>query len=388
MRADRPAKALLHIAAALVCACAASNPEERGELACSELRLASQPAGASAILVVNDAMRRDALAAYGGRARTPHFDRFAGENLLFESAMTQAPWTKPSVATLFTSLYPSQHRLESHPELRRTGGNEPLEADVLAPGLTTLAEALQGSGFRTAAFVANPWLAEGFGFEQGFEVYDASFARWGAAGDAVAAAALAWLRGLAPHEPFFLYLHLVESHRPYGALPAGALDELRRQTAGRAPLRGNGPEDANLPLVIHLDDGRSLAEAGLPLTRGLLRESYRRGVEAFDRVLGSFLDGIAGAGLWERTAVIVTSDHGEALFGRGYGNHGNGLYQDETAIPLAAHLPGVTPTRGRVGCLVGLVDAMPSLCAYLGARCPEDLEGRSFLRDAGAPAPP
>src|SRR5262249_7734447 len=94
---------------------APESSDERGEPAGSELRLASRPVGASVILVVNDAMRRDALSAYGGRARTPRFDRFAAENLLFESAMTQAPWTTPSVATLFTSLYPSQHRLASHP---------------------------------------------------------------------------------------------------------------------------------------------------------------------------------------------------------------------------------------------------------------------------------
>jgi arylsulfatase A-like enzyme len=77
--------------------------------------------------------------------------------------------------------------------------------------------------------------------------------------------------------------------------------------------------------------------------------------------------------------VIVTSDHGEALFTRGYGDHGKGLFDDETALPLIAQLPGVEPARGRVGCPVGLVDLLPSLCAYLGIDCPDSVQGVSLL---------
>ncbi len=80
--------------------------------------------------------------------------------------------------------------------------------------------------------------------------------------------------------------------------------------------------------------------------------------------------------------MIVTSDHGEALYRRGYGNHGQGFFQDETALPLVARLPGVSPERGRVECLVGLVDLMPSLCDYLGAECPSAASGWSFVAGA------
>ena len=78
----------------------------------------------------------------------------------------------------------------------------------------------------------------------------------------------------------------------------------------------------------------------------------------------------------------MTSDHGEALFTRGYGNHGTGLYDDEIAIPLVARLPGVTAATSPITCRVGLIDLMPTICSYLGLDCPEPLFGLSLLEPA------
>ena len=94
-----------------------------------------------------------------GPARTPSFDAFARENLCFDRAYSPAPWTKPSMVTLFTSLYPSQHGVVSHPVLRSTHGlSLDRRTDLLSEGFTTLAEILQSAGFTTSAFVGNPWL--------------------------------------------------------------------------------------------------------------------------------------------------------------------------------------------------------------------------------------
>src|SRR5262249_55327577 len=178
----------------IVPAVASAVPAADGDLVCGDLRSTGAPKGANLLLVVNDATRRDRMGAYGGPARTPAFDAFASKNLLFEQAFTHAPWTSPSVSTLFTSLYPSQHGVLSNPKARqRLAPNlsEPLpRIDVLAPGLTTLAEVLRGSGYRTAAFVGNPWLQSRFGFDQGFELYDDTFASWEVKGEVVVKAAL------------------------------------------------------------------------------------------------------------------------------------------------------------------------------------------------------
>jgi len=84
----------------------------------NELAL-SAPKNVCVVFILNDTMRRDHVNIYGGRVETPNFDAFARDGVLFENAFTQAPWTKPSVSTLFTSLYPSQHGVISHPYFRK-----------------------------------------------------------------------------------------------------------------------------------------------------------------------------------------------------------------------------------------------------------------------------
>jgi arylsulfatase A-like enzyme len=325
-------------------------------------------------------MRRDVLSFYGGRAATPRLDAFAASHLTFDETVSQAPWTKPAIATLFTSLYPSQHRVESHPRLagRDPRSAEPVEADVLAPSLETLAEVLQREGVRTAAFVANPWLVAPFGFEQGFDVYDSRFARWGASGEQVVDAGIAWLDGLGEKDRFFLYLHTIDSHRPYGRIPVDDLTGTRaRLNAGRPlPTR----EALRFASRIRLEDGRFAREAGFELTDALLREAYLQGVERFDGIFGRLLDALAARpALDARTAVIVTSDHGEALYERGWGNHGGALYEEDVRVPLFARLPGVRPASARIDCATGLVDWMPTLCGYLDVGCPGGVRGWSLL---------
>jgi arylsulfatase A-like enzyme len=122
------------------------------------------------------------------------------------------------------------------------------------------------------------------------------------------------------------------------------------------------------------------------LSLALLVRAYDRGIERFDAALGQLLDGLAARPDWPRTAMLVTSDHGESLYEHGWGNHGRSLFGPELRIPLAARLPGVSPQPGRVACPVSLIDLAPTVCDYLGVRCPRSFVGQSLLRDA-APAP-
>jgi choline-sulfatase len=382
-------RALVSVAVVLLSGCAGAPPVEP-EPACRDIRRLAVPADANLIVIVNDTNRRDRMGAYGGPAHTPAFDALARANLLFEHAYTQSPWTKPSVATLFTSLYPSQHGVTDDPQIRspfdvqRAGAL--VEADVLAPELDTLAEVLQRAGFKTAAFVSNPWMEKRFGFDQGFETYDDSFARWGTPGEVVSRAALAWLAERQPNERFFVYLHYLDSHLPYGALDRAEVARRRTELAAdHRPL--NEQAKVAVQMVPRFPDGQPAVAAGAPPVLGLLEMAYDAGLEKFDRALAQFLDAFARHPAYERTAILVTADHGEALFAHGWGNHGLGLYDDEVAIPLAARLPGLAADGGRVECLVGLIDVLPSMCAYLGVTCPSAVVGVSFVPPAaGSPA--
>ena len=350
---------------------------------CDAIPGGRRPANGSVVLVLNDTMRRDRMGIHGGPARTPHFDRFASENLWFLRAVTQAPWTKPSVATLFTSLHPSRHGVITHPSHQKRAGEELgrrlASSDRLPDAAVTLAEAFQAAGFRTAAFVANPWMDRRFGFEQGFEHYDDSFARWDVPGAQVVEAALAWLAGLPADQRFFLYVHTIDTHRPYPALTWSEVEEALAQPAppGSLPIAAR----REIRSLIRIEGPRPPGVQPPP-SRRALRRAYDKGIEVWDASLGTLLEGLARDPRWDRMAVLVTSDHGEALYERGYGNHGLGLYQSDVAVPLAVRLPGAGPAR--VQCRVGLIDVMPTLCDWGGLDCPATMEGRSFF--AGEPA--
>jgi arylsulfatase len=360
---------------------------------CTAIEVGRRPDNPSIVLIVNDAMRRDYVGIYGGRAATPNFDAFARENLYFDEAFSNAPWTKPSIATLFTSTYPSQHALASHPELRermRRDTDSPTlpEVDMLSDGYTTLAELLRDAGYRTAAFVSNPWMSKEFGFSQGFEVYDDSFARWEADGLEVSRAALEWLAGIEPDEKFFLYVHYVDSHQPYGTLQdPDVWDNLRPLAKGLPPKSAEARR--LFKWLTHHEQQQFTAKTVAQLdwlgpSVAFVEMAYARGIEDFDRALGTFLGGFREHAAWENSAVVITSDHGEALFQRDYGSHGVGLYDDELAIPFAAKLPGVRVREPRVECSVELIDVLPTLCSYLGIEAPEHAFGRDFLGSSGS----
>lgn len=382
------------IALGVLAACGAEpGPPEVG---CGELHLGEGTPERSVVLVLVDTLRRDAPGAYGGAAETPAFDRVASEGLLFERSWSQAPWTKPGVASLFTSLYPSQHGVATHP----SGGpaahlGEAPEAprsirqtDLLHPELVTLAELYRDAGFATAGFVSNPWMAKGLGFGQGFETWDDSMARWGAPGEAVSLAALRWLRARPERRPYFLYLHYLEPHRPYGRPPR------ERVRAHAEAIRAEGRPAAEhvareiARLVRYPDGGSPVRRDGLPPNRRLLELAYHQGASDFDAALAAFLRGHArqeGAG---EAALLVTSDHGESLYEHGFGNHGSSLYEAEVAVPFAARLPGVAPQPARVRCPVTAIDVMPLLCRYSGLDCPAQAMGRDHLLAGGEDAPP
>lgn len=345
------------------------------------------------LIVLNDTMRRDSLGIYGGAAATPHFDAFGRENLLFRRAYSQAPWTIPSMATLFTSLYPSQHGTLSHPVIRERNGDGRREAatDVLAQSHVTLAEVLREAGYATAAFVSNPWLRAEMGFAQGFDRYDDSFADdWRHdRQEEMTQAAIEWLDDRRRDRPYLLFLHYLSSHRPFEGLPREEADRIANehplQETGAWPAgshRSNHYREKRMAPehVVTLDDGRPLAEVGIVPTIHHVRRAYERGVERFDQELGRILAALARDPDQDETIVLILSDHGEALYERGpYGSHGTDLFEEQIAIPFAARFPGVSASSVDVQRVVGLIDVLPTLCRRLGIVCPTPTYGVDML---------
>jgi arylsulfatase A-like enzyme len=358
----------------------------------SESVAASCPAAAlreavgprSVVFVLADTLRPDRLGAYGGPAHTPVFDALAAEGLRFERAWANAPWTKPSIATLFTGLQPSQHGVVSHPRLRGDASGEGAFNDVLGGGHETLAEALARAGWHTGGIVTNPWLGAEFGFAQGFASWDDALAANDAPGPQVSRAALEWIEALPDDgRPFFLDLHYMDPHEPYRMIPEAALAARRAAIEADARLVDPAWQQAIGRLAVD-ERGQQIAARGVPSNLALLELAYDMGVEAFDRALGVLLDGLDAIPRAQDALLVVTSDHGQALYRRGWQGHGHGLFADETGIPLLFRARGL-PAGDVVDCPVGLVDLRSTLCDLLGVTCAGPDAGRSLLASEGEP---
>jgi hypothetical protein len=142
-----------------------------------ETSQARQPARAGApnvIVLLVDTLRADRLGCYGASpSPSPVLDRLAARGTVFEHAISQASWTMPAVASLFTGLLPWSHGMVG--ESREWGDTAVAENDsggsFLADPLVTFAELAEASGISTVGAAANPIVSRGTNLAQGFESF-------------------------------------------------------------------------------------------------------------------------------------------------------------------------------------------------------------------------
>lgn len=297
-----------------------------------------------AIVYLVDTLRADHTTPYGyARDTTPELARFSKDAVVFEAAIANASWTKPSVASVFTSLLPGRHRAV---QLR-----DPLEL-----GLMTLAEMVQAKGFATGAAVANSVIySEGGNFEQGFDV----FAGLHGAGNrpsklvpaaGVVDAALGWLderRGF----PRFLYVHTMDPHVPYA--PPPPFD--RRYEPQPTPEHPGA-------------DPRS--DAKEPLDRERMIAQYDGDVAYGDQEFGRFVRELRARGVYDRALLVFMADHGEEFQDHGGWLHGRSVFDELIRIPLIVKFPGNRDAGRRVAQQVQEVDVLPTVLAALDLPVP------------------
>jgi len=308
------------------------------------------------VLIILDTLRADKLSSYGFRQNTsPALDALAARGARFETVETQAPWTRPSIGSMLTSLYP------------RTVGIYREGGDQLHDRFTTLAEALRRNGYRTIGATANPHLNRVFNFHQGFQEYFESNILW------------ANMPGVEMPE---------EGHDPILWRAPDMFERIEEV------LDAESPEDAARPHYIQVDL-MEVHEYGAPWLledeyRGMyggapLERKYYQAIRQVTDDVGDFVASIREREGWENTVFVITSDHGEGLYdhrGLRFGNvHGFYLYESCTEVPLILHgtAPGLIPRGEVVEQRVTLLDVMPTILELAKAEVPDTLEGRSLV---------
>ena len=337
------------------------------------------PAGApDVVLIVVDTLRADHLSCYGYTAiHTPHNDRLAGDGIRYANTFSQASWTRPSIATILSGLYPSSHGAIH-------------KADILPDRVDTLAENLQRFGYRTVGFADNANISQAFNFQQGFDEYhylapsffflaDESAAQlalysglrlirerflshwvdvhhYYQPAEVVTAEVTSWLAGGAERRPFFLFIHYMDAHDPY---------------------------------MVHPFNGEGYARVANPNPPQAVAERYRQlydgGIVYLDEHLGALFDTLRTRNLYDRSLVILTADHGEEFQEHGGWWHGTTLYDEQIHVPLLVKPPGTSVAGRVIEELATSLDIAPTVLAAAQAPIPAAFQGHVLPLDDGQP---
>lgn len=314
-----------------------------------------QPRRFNLLIYLVDTLRADALQPYGyGRGTSPFLRDFARECMVFTNVLGHTAWTKPSVATLLTGLYPSTHAVSQHDRF-------------LHPKIVTLAERLDG--FQRVFVTTHPVITRETGYAQGFDPAGYySYPQKQA--PEVAALLEPLLSKLDRSTPFFLYVHTIDPHYPYD--PAPPFDRL---VLHNGSLVEREPEQLSKAFIAGIK--RHSAELG-PKDVEYIRSLYDSEVARTDYYFGKVVSYLKGQGLYDDTMIIFTADHGEEFREHGGFQHGHTLYQEIVRLPWIIKPPKGLGSPGIVHDRIQQVDLVPTLLELLGKAPAPELPGASF----------
>jgi arylsulfatase A-like enzyme len=302
------------------------------------------------VVILIDTLRADRLPFYGyPKVTTPFLNELASRSTVFEQAFAGSSWTAPATASIFTGLYPFQHGvvmgLAAQLQIIKKDPN--IKINRIPDNVLTMPEVFKANGYRTFTVADNANISRAQGFHQGFDRM-VCLSHRGA--PAVNSEVLKLEREIKGKTPYFLYIHYNDPHKPY--------------KLALAPGEGNGER-------IH--DQKLVYDKELALVDASIRELFQR--------FG-----------WKRdTLVVVTADHGEEMFERGFYGHGRTLFNTVIHVPLLFFYPESGRVQGgRVPGPVSTLDILPTLSSLLRFGKLRDVAGIDLapqLRDPGQPAP-
>ena len=296
------------------------------------------PSDLNVLFVTIDTLRADLGYLGNPRNVSPHLDALAKQSVVFERAYSLASYTGKSMGPLMIGKYSSEV----------DGGFS--HFNKYSKRETFVQERLQAAGVRTLSVQGYWYFFKDAGFERGFDVIDASAAPKTAAiegdqssnSDEQSDAAIKLLAGSELAEKrFFMWLHFVDPHAEYAPHPEHDFGTKQR-------------------------------------------DKYDGEVAFVDEQLGRVLGALEKTPFAARTAVVVTSDHGEAFSEHGMIRHGFELWEELVRVPLIVKVPGVPPRR--ISARRSAIDVVPTLLDLFKvpfeAQKPTDfLSGESLLPD-------
>jgi choline-sulfatase len=325
----------------------------------------SQPVAAKdppqgVIVLLIDTMRADHLPPYNKATpvKAPIITQFANEGSVFEEAQAPENWTKPSVASVLTGLTPASHG---------TKGSE----SKLSDKALMVSEVFKQAGYDTGAFLANGYVSDKFGFNQGWDFYT-NYIRENKSTTAehVFRDAANWIE---QHKSkrFFVYVQTIDPHVPYD--PPSEFLKMYDPNPYSGPIRPRMTADLlekakRVPPKLTFNDR----------DRVYLEALYDGEVSYHDKYLGVFIERLKKLGLYDKVMFVITADHGEEFYDHNSYGHGHSVYQELLHVPFMLRMPGTVPVK-RFADTVSTIDVSPTVISAAGISIPDVMEGRDRM---------
>jgi arylsulfatase A-like enzyme len=288
------------------------------------------------VLISFDTVRADHVGFYGyQRPTTPNVDALMQKSVVFDRAISQAPWTLPAHASMLSGLYPSRLGVLRYPATR-----------ILSDQYTTLPEVFRAAGYATAGFTGGGFVSDHYGFQRGFDVYESHGRHYEHNIDAT----LDWV-DKHRKSPFFLFFHGYDAHRPYYSKPVD------KEVMGL-------PRDAEAEQSHYcLRDDREVPKSD---KQEKILRYYDSSIHHGDRGIGVLLDSLERMHLMENTVILLTSDHGEEFFEHGHCDHVRYLYNESLHVPFMIYVPSFTIGRRIEGLMPASISIARTLLDIVG----------------------
>ncbi len=312
------------------------------------------------ILISIDTLRADHMSCYGyARNTTPILDTFSKEGYLFKNVTSTSSWTAPAMASLFTTLMPSQHDIKHG--VYKSGSIYGQE--VLDESHVTLAEVLKENGLTTFGISSNPHMTEELGFAQGFDCFTLCKFR---DAEEVSKTAIELMTKHKDSKPFFLWVHYFDPHWPYRKREPWIYDYVPGY-------------NAELKRFYHMNLPKVRTAAGIEKGSSILQKLvalYDSEINYVDQSIGKLLDAVYGI---EDTMIIMVSDHGEGFLEHNSLDHGYQLYEEFINVPLIIKHPAKRSEKKSFHTPCSIIDIPLTILDWLDIKNTYHFQGKSLL---------
>jgi arylsulfatase A-like enzyme len=322
-------------------------------------KVTHEPRPKNVVFWMTDDTRADKYKLWNPKSRveTPVLDAFVKKATLFKTAYVQGNESRVSHASLWTGMYPAQHKFIS-------------DKAHLNPEYVTLAEVMKPSGLYTAGFMANGFIDAYWGFGDGWDsLHNAIHEETGLKAEDLVKSAKKFF-GERGRSPFFLYLGTIDAHVSWRAHQpwVGKYDP--------EPYQGPFVKGCSDPQLDQIVAGKLKVNER---DRVRIVACYDSDISYNDQQFGELLKLLEANGRSDDTMIVLTADHGEEFWDHGRIGHGQSLRQELIHVPMVIYFPPLFPAGKVVEEGVEIVDLLPTMADALGVKIPTDVQGESLI---------